>query len=602
VIGQPAEPGAARPSAAAAPTTGAAPGGPEQPALLQRLGSLPIPLRHPLLLAALGVAFASVWPYRSTSSVFFLNEDFALGHSFAGRPAWYWLTLFARPWLDASVFGVPVLELRPLVALSYQLDAWLGAGQPALSHAMTIAAHLLCGLLVLAIAHWAGRLSEPAAAISAMLFAVFPSQATVAAWTAGRIESITALCALAAFLAFALWRQRGGRWRSGLALGLFLLALLNDVSAVFLLATFVAYDLLLSRALQRRFRATLLQYAPFAALVLLSLAVHWAALGQPPFNLAALAQSLSLATVAKFGSLQFVSLYMLVTGRMWWVAFLPGWLRWPAHRLPLLELLILVIAAFAAIRSRMAPGVPGIGPRLVFFGLAWWLAAIAPLLAVSESPRRVYLASVGLAIAVGVLVDALRRSRSCYINQGGIISGGWLVVLTAMLLPAVLQPWILTGLRSQGMLRTLHEQVRRVPDGSLVVVEASGISPFNTDLWVRALPFALQPPFTDTDLAQRVFLVATPDVWCCPRDEWAAQTRQTIRAWAQRPDQPPVEVMTWLPAGRPPQVLSSASDPTLRARALAVAEAATPEEMADRLAQLAGLPGRRLFPPVGPQW
>ncbi len=580
-------------SLAAAATAPPLPGRLRQrwPSLPSRDGVARTLSAHPLALALSVVVAAAVLPYLSTLRGYFIAEDFGMTQSFIGKPWWYWLTLFTRSWVDLSVQGTEVPELRPLVALTYQLNGVLGPGQAAQYHATNILLHLANALLVFVVARRVAGLSYAAAALSAALFAVLPSQAEVGAWIAARVESMAALFYLASFLAYVWWRQRGGWWRYGATFGLFILALFSKESAITLLGALVAYDFLVQQDLLRRLPWRLLGYLPFAALTGGYLWLRFQVFSEPLSQNGSLFQDrLTLQTVATFGSLQVVHLYMVLTGRTWAVAALPGPLRWPAHRLPFLEAAVLLLVAALLLLPWVPRGVrSGLG-KLTFFGLAWWLISMVPLLATYESPRHAYLATVGLVVTFGLVLDRCVRSGWCTARAWGVINTVWLIVLATWTLQGPVQAWNLAGARSRAILETLQAQAAQAPPGTLLVIGAPGESIGGAFLWAWALPHAFRPPYTPAELSGRVELVATPNLWCCPMDQWAATTRQAIAAWARNPNQPPVLLATWYPAAGAPHLLSSASDPSLRQRVLDAASAATPEELGRRVAQLTGSP------------
>jgi hypothetical protein len=96
------------------------------------------------------------------------------------------------------------------------------------------------------------------------------------------------------------------------------------------------------------------------------------------------------------------------------------------------------------------------------------------------------------------------------------------------------------------------------PDGTLIIAGVPVRS------WEYALPFAVQPPFTRTDLTRRASIISEARLYCCPIDQWDARTREQLRDWMERPDDPPVVAMYWDQTTAQLVRLTDRQDPSLR--------------------------------------
>jgi hypothetical protein len=128
-----------------------------------------------------------------------------------------------------------------------------------------------------------------------------------------------------------------------------------------------------------------------------------------------------------------------------------------------------------------------------------------------------------------------------------------------------------------------------VPRGSLLVIGAPdqgvrGVGP--TWLWAFALPFALQPPFTPTDLTDHAFAIMPPNVYCCPRQQWLVHTRRAVASWAALPEQPPAVAMVWAASTGALARQTEADNPALRPRLLRLSTARTPTEGCEMLIEV----------------
>src|SRR4051794_17388220 len=87
--------------------------------------------------ACLAVVMAAALPYLQTAHGYFLGDDFGLVWLFHRQVPLHVVSLFTRSW-DAGVYGDVPDEIRPLVALSYQVDFATGSGAPLAFHVTNI--------------------------------------------------------------------------------------------------------------------------------------------------------------------------------------------------------------------------------------------------------------------------------------------------------------------------------------------------------------------------------------------------------------------------------------------------------------------------------
>ena len=157
----------------------------------------------------------------------------------------------ARPANLARAFGRTYMHVvdpahayyRPLVTVSYGLDAQWSGARPLGYHVTNIALHAVATVLFLAVLR---RFALPpaVAALGALVFAVHPALAAAVAWIPGRNDSLLAVFSLAAWLMFLRDRARPSRVDRALHLGLFALALLTKETAIALPLVWIAQALL----------------------------------------------------------------------------------------------------------------------------------------------------------------------------------------------------------------------------------------------------------------------------------------------------------------------------------------------------------------------
>jgi hypothetical protein len=242
-----------------------------------------------------------------------------------------------------------------------------------------------------------------------------------------------------------------------------------------------------------------------------------------------------------------------------------------------------------------------------YFGVLWWLINTTPLLVTYFSARHLYLAAVGPVIALGVLVDALcSRGRGSWRVVAAVAGVGLILASGARLQPAV-AAWSAAASVSEKVAHDVEREASAAPIGTLFILdvppEVLG-NATHTWLWSFASPFALQPPFTDVDLTERVSVIEPFPVYCCLHSQWLEKTRSNVEAWAQRAEQPPVVILRWNAETGAMVRRSDAEDASLRSRVTALAGARELDELCPQLNTLLADPGeaRNICELVGPGW
>jgi hypothetical protein len=475
--------------------------------------------------AAVVAVAAAVVSYLPTLDNYFVQDDFGVVALLSGKPATYFPRWFVSTWME-DIWGYTPDEIRPFPAVSYQIAALFGAASPYANHVINIAFHAVNALLVLAVAVEAAGLALVPALVAALCFAVLPMQTESVAWITGRVDSMPACFFLAAFLLFVRWRAAHRARDYGWAVAWCAVALLSKQNAVILVPTLMAYDLVAGRRPVRPTWGWLRPYVPFIALTVAYLALRYALFGE-----VARESMLNQRQFAVFAADLVVHLKRLVFGE-------------PGVAMSGVRLTAWVAAAAAAtliygawVEGRRAAPLAG---AAVFFGLVWIGLCVAPtLVAGYASPRHMYLASVGWVILLALPVELLWR-RDAPVARGLAVAAAVAVIgVYALQLQREVARWDRRADVSQRIVRDLATEASRLPAGTLVVAGAPRSS------FDFAVPHAVRPPFTATDLTARLRIVTHSSLHCCPANLWEPHTRALLQAWQDDATQPPVVILYW---------------------------------------------------------
>jgi hypothetical protein len=570
-----------------------------------------------LALAMLAICLAATLPYLPTIDNYFAQDDFGVVQLLAGKPASYFPRWFTTTWMD-DIWGFIPDEIRPFPAATYQFTALWGAASPVANHVVNIAFHVANALLVFGVARVATGLSLVPATFAALVFALMPVQAESVAWITGRVDTIPAFFYISSFLLFAWWRRGrampGGdnvAARYAGSLVLFFIALFSKQNTITMVPALVAYDFFVERripflrwngndarrdgdddrqpALASALWSWTWPYLPFVALTVGYLYLRYAIFGE-------VARESQIAQgAAFFGWVVKRHLRRLFLGdvmasvRLQWVGIIAA-----------VSMLLILIrwgrgttlrtstfgtagtsgtsASSSERSSERASSPVCIWGALLYFGLAWLILGIAPIVVANyESPRHVYLASLGWAMVLGIVMHVLWHARPQRLLRSiAVMAGVALLTLHAVQLRAAVARWNTIAAVSEKAVADLEREALAIPEGSLVIAGAPASS------WEWSLPFAAQPPFARTDLTKRVRIVSTMKLHCC-RSQWNAHTRQTLTAWAEAPM---LVALHWDAVTGRMSKLTDREEPILRAMIPVLLETPTADTLDSRIQEL----------------
>ncbi len=512
-------------------------------------------------IAAAAIIVAACALYAPAIDDYFVQDDFGVVSLFSQRSLGYFGRWFVTPWTE-DIWGYVPDELRPFPAASYVITSWFGAARPESHHILNIALHAFNGLLVLWIAESAAGLSLLAAAAAGLIFVVLPIQAESVAWITGRVDSLPTLFYFASFLLYVRsvrlkpdpastsdpTNVRRGRLQPAYlwSVILFFVALFSKQNTITMAPALVLFDSTVRRRRIEMTWAWLRPYLPYAVLTVGFLALRYVV-----FHEVARESLLSAQRVHDFLSDSSRHLVRLVFGG-------PGVRHW-LWRDTLLVALSAVLVGFAGWRlPRSAAG--EIWRAAIYFAVIWIALGIMPILMSGYySPRHTYLASLGWAVTIAIGLEILWRGQPARVLRPlALALGGAVVVAYATQLSGVVRDWSRYAAVSRAAVEQIEREAEANPEGTLVILGVPGSS------WAFAIPHAIRPPFTSSDVEHRLFVISDSADHCCDAPQWDRYTREALHRWKSDANRPAVVALYWdARSGRMSRV-SDHDDPQLR--------------------------------------
>jgi hypothetical protein len=429
-----------------------------------------------VVLAVAALAFLPALP------IGFLADDFVYIARFYTMPWSAWPQFFTHEW-SGGVWGQPLKELRPFAALSFMIDARLWGGNATGYRLVNLALHLAATGLVVRLA-WRyaqalpARHSAPAAPlIAGLVFAVHPAHVETVAWITGRADLLGSVAALAFLLAGEIYSERGPRTSAALCLAALLVGVFTKEFCLtvppLLILRWLLLDPRAGRAIWQR-RAWLIAGA--LAVTAVYVVARRAAFGSDP-------------TTGFFGWNDGPAWNRQAGYAGWIVPILPfttghEWAAPPS--LAVLRTLWIVLSAAVglALGVAMLRRAPWAGA--VFFGGFWWFATTLGLFVVVYfSPRHLYLPSAGVAIGLGLALNAGRSRRLL-----AAVVVAWCLAAHF----AALRPWREAGRISREVIAAVDAHLAGAGENTIALIavpETFG----HVLLWAWSSPQALGAPF-----------------------------------------------------------------------------------------------------------
>lgn len=455
-------------------------------------------------LAAVAV-FCALAGYATTLGGYFQGDDFGFVGHYASFPLSEWPRLFVRGWAD-GLWSSSYRELRPLNALAFIIDARLWDLDPLGYRLTNLALHATSACLVGLIAWRVSRRDTATAVLATGLFALHPVNAHAVAWITGRVDVLSSLFFLAAFLGFVCHRD-GAR---GASLALLALgqagALFTKESGVTLVGFMVVADVIWLRP-RLRTPSAWMPYGVCGVLLLVYFSCRWLAFGAGHGIGRGLPDLSLLSTYLELLRRETAyAAHLLPPLQSWLVAWRDaGFSLSPLRKLQGALVALAVISAVGVFcrwlaRTTLRPD----RAAVAFFAGGWFVLATVPLMATYFSARHLYLAAPGLCIALALLLRGSWPRLPVRVAIGMVFG----VILLAQLWQT-LAPWR----RGAELSRTIAREVRAaadlVPPGGALLVDVPALAD-GAFCWSWALPYAIQSPFVVRASGREPMLLQAP--------------------------------------------------------------------------------------------
>ncbi len=166
-----------------------------------------------------------------------------------------------------------------------------------------------------------------------------------------------------------------------------------------------------------------------------------------------------------------------------------------------------------------------------------------PMIPAYATDRHLYLPSVGVCLAASALLPRGSMGRGVVVRRTiavGLVLAAWSMLLVRQFEAAE------RGEISRSMQTAVLSAAKRAEPGSRFVI-LPALHRGDRWIWKWALPFALQPPLTPTDLYAEFEIIESPDAYCCPLPVWWADRQAGFRSWISD-DHTRTTLLVWDPA------------------------------------------------------
>lgn len=457
-----------------------------------------------IICAAVFIIGLNIWASWPVIGGYFIGDDFGYVRRFSEFPLTEWPLLFVRDW-SGGMWGYDLPELRPFSALSFLVDIHLWGPNPVAMHSTNIALAIGCAF---AVGFLAWRITDRNILVgtgAAVMFSLHPSHAEPLGWITGRVDLLGTLAYLVGFIG-AWIALESGRRKTGFAVT-WLAYFVGVFSKEFCLTLPILVGLYAAVYRGKQIRAQLRDILVLAAGYIAVFLLYWLcrhlAFGHHVRSGAASFDLLSPAYLRR----QFSYVSWFIPGLVNFAKVIHEHLQPKALQLTAVSggLVLTLIILWRSVSRATMPVWKG----CLFFGLIWYAVATIPLVVSGYfSPRHLFFATAGLAIAIGVVVHHVSDSRRIQAAIMVLISA-----VSGVSLDQEIRPWMRAAKISREAVAVLS---RESPGANSLWIFDLPDSYQGCWTWSWAIPFCLQPPFLKNSpplIIERPALYYAPHLW-----------------------------------------------------------------------------------------
>jgi hypothetical protein len=480
--------------------------------------------RSAALWISLAAVLTSVAGFYWTLDGYFQGDDFAYVGRYFHYPWAQWPSLFVRGWAD-DMWSAQLRELRPINALAFMVDAKLWGLDPFGFRLTNLFLHAACAALVGFIAWHVTRRQLTCAIAATILFALHPVNAHAVAWITGRVDVLSTMFYLGAFLAFLKFRTNesaGNGWIWLLTLSFAGLLFTKEVGFTFPLMLVVADLAWLGHAGPWRDRRAWTPYIASAVTLAVYMLCRKAAFGiaGPAGVGAGLPNPTNRDFYAELIRRQGAYLaHLFPPTQPWLREWRDAGFPLSASHLVHVALLVGLLIAIVSVAWRWSVRAASEEERraFMFFAIGWYLVATLPLEVTYFSARHLYLAGAGISIAAVLVMRGISQSRS-----GFAFAAIAVAVFLGQQLSSTLRPWHRAAQISHEIAREVSQVERDAASGSALILDVPDLID-GAFCWSWSVPYSVRPPFQLARLDERIPVVERPGAYVFTRG-WRDQT------------------------------------------------------------------------------
>jgi hypothetical protein len=446
---------------------------------------------------------------------YWLADDFGFVREFHQYPWSDTFRLFLGDWSRHRL-----QEYRPLFAVSFLMDLSLWGPNPLALHVTNLGLHLVvCGLVwrLAATVPGAGKFA-PTLALA--FFALSPIHTEPVAWISARGHILASIFVLGALILMRRFERHGGKLSYVASLVCAAAAFATQEIAVALPPLLLANHIVDAPRRDRPWlRRMIVTHAPFWVLLASYLGFRYLifdVVGRPTL-------SGSIPTLIRDEYLAFRALFLGQIG----VGWLPvASLGRPARVMIKAALYLLTpVLLLTPLVSRTQHGRRGYARGLILFAVLWPLISTAMLFG-AHSPRHLYLASIGVAIALGLAGSHLLMGRR-FARGAGIAIICLLCGVSGVGLSSYIALYARNGRLSRDLAREIDSAIEHAASDRPAVIAISPDFPQRqASFWDYFYPLALGPPFRNSPPPPNT-LPSFASCRCKPA-EWKAENSETL--------------------------------------------------------------------------